>query len=160
MNNKIRILKQKQAENDTQIALYESGKVALTKPHIDDLYAIKNVLPTQIRSVCIHDQVRGVRDSNYYTDEYGSGVTDYHVRLECLECDQILQCDQILLDKMTGEDYIYIWKYSSPLMSLKEGCIWWEEQPGAYTSRDAKTIEDYGVRKVERRTYEYVSTKL
>jgi hypothetical protein len=129
---------------------YDRGDLALTSNQLTDLYSRVRDLTKRRLAACPHACVQGVRESDYHTDEYGSGHTTYYVRLKCNDC------DQTLLEKFTGDNYRYNWSNKTKPTTLKEGCIWWDQQPGAYSSHNAKKIEDYGVRRVERRVVEYV----
>jgi hypothetical protein len=149
MNEFQQLTKELKIELQTQ-EQYDRGDLALTSNQLSDLYSQIRDLTKRRLAACPHKWVKGCRDSDYHTDEYGSCHTTYFVRLKCLDC------EQTLLEKFTGDTYQFNWGGETPPTTLKEGCIWWDQQPGAYSSRDAKKIEDYGVRRTERRVVEYV----
>lgn len=134
---------------------YDQGNLALTSNELSDLCSRIRDLEKRRLNACTHESVQGVREGDYHTDEYGSGHTTYYARLKCLDC------KQTLLEKFTGDEYHFSWNGKTDPTTLKEGCIWWDQQPGAYSSRGAKKIEDYGVRRIERRIveYDYVSRR-
>jgi hypothetical protein len=132
---------------------YDRGELALTSNQLSDLNALIWDLEKRRLAACTHETCQGVRETEYNTDEYGSGHTTYYIRVKC--CD----CEQTLLSKWRGDDYMFNWAAKTEPTTLQEACIWFDEQPGAYSSRNAKKIEDYGVRRIERKVVEYMSTR-
>jgi hypothetical protein len=151
MNDKFKELSEQLREELKTKQQYDAGDLAMTSNDLMDLHTRIHDLEKRRLAACSHDEVEGRKESSYSTDEYGSGHTTYYVRLYCTEC------DQCLLEKWDARDYFSNWNTSYGPVTLQEGCIWFDKQGGAYSSRNGKTNEDYGVRRVERRVVEYVN---